>query len=442
MLLHFSKALKSFRLPNHRCLSAVPSWEKPLADEDFGFLRNVLAAPSPVGLEGAMTHGVLQERFKSFAPSHWKSHSFKGNAGVVWDSAPNQSGKEKPLTVMIMGHADKIRCQVRSVAADGKVYINSDSFLPFTLIGNEVLLFSEETPASGKYKKISGTVEAIGAIHFAPSAARTGQKGIAPEKLYLELGLSGTKSERKKQVDALGIRPGDTIIMDRPVKKCPADASNMTFSGAYLDNGLGCFVAAEVAKKLVERGDDEVFQHVRLLSAFAAYEEIGRFGSRVMVSDFEPDVLIAVDVNHDYDSAPDRGSQRDPPLRLGSGFTLCVGSVASESLNTLIEKSASENNIPMQRDMRGRDTGTDAMAGVLGNTDCAATSVGFCIRNMHTISELGHLGDVTSCIEGLYETIKHMARNKVTGESFRDMHPRLDNSERLIPKILEKETEK
>jgi putative aminopeptidase FrvX len=35
--------------------------------------------------------------------------------------------------------------------------------------------------------------------------------------------------------------------------------------------------------------------------AFATHEEIGRFGSRVLVEKLRPDVLIAVDVNHDYE---------------------------------------------------------------------------------------------------------------------------------------------
>ena len=66
-----------------------------------------------------------------------------------------------------------------------------------------------------------------------------------------------------------------------------------TFSGAYLDNGLGCFVAAEVARLVAEDGG--LGTNIRLLSAFASHEEIGRFGSRVLAAQFMPDVLIAVD---------------------------------------------------------------------------------------------------------------------------------------------------
>lgn len=89
----------------------------------------------------------------------------------------------------------------------------------------------------------------------------------------------------------------------------------------------------------------------------------GRFGSRVLAQELRPDVLIAVDVNHDYDTAPTMGAgehtrtavlcllkitnllprqardnheqnsnkeivsagkERFQPLKLGDGMTLCV----------------------------------------------------------------------------------------------------------------------
>ena len=52
---------------------------------------------------------------------------------------------------------------------------------------------------------------------------------------------------------------------------------------------------------------------------FAAHEEIGRFGSRVLVEGCKPDVLIAVDVNHDYDAAPIGKEAKNPPLKMGKG---------------------------------------------------------------------------------------------------------------------------
>ncbi|MFP4600006.1 MAG: peptidase M42, partial [Persicimonas sp.] len=114
-------------------------WNESMPEEQFALMRDILAAPSPVGLEGAMTYGVLQPYFETFAKSDWKLQQFKGHAGVVLDTHP---GQDDMFKVMVIGHADKIRLQVRSIGDDGKIWINSDSFLPMTLIGHEVKLFS------------------------------------------------------------------------------------------------------------------------------------------------------------------------------------------------------------------------------------------------------------------------------------------------------------
>lgn len=397
-----------------------------MPDEQFGFMRDILAAPSPVGLEAAMTRGVLQDRFNQhLLPKGWKTHHFQGNAGVVWDSWTDQQrtkSGEPPLTVMLAGHADKIRMQVRSISSDGKIWINSDSFLPQTLIGNQVQLFSEDG-TTGQYRRLSATVEALGAIHFAPPDYRSGKAGVKPNMLYLELGLHG--KQRQKQVEALGIRPGDSVIMDRPIERCFGPD---TFSGAYLDNGLGCFAAAEVAREVAAAGG---LKHIRLLSAFCSHEEIGRFGSRVAAAAFRPDVLIAVDVNHDYEAAPIGKDEKHSPLEMGQGPTLSVGATVSEQLNRVLEGAAQARGIALQRDVVGRDTGTDAMAGVLGNIDCAVTSIGFPIRNMHTVSELGHTGDVLAAIHTIVGALRDLdVQPRV---DFKAGHSRLDLAELMPP---------
>ena len=179
-------------------------WEGEMPDEQFARMRDILAAPSPVGLEGAMTYGVLKPYFKSFKPEDWKVRDFTGNAGIVLDTNPDE---EDRFTVMVIGHADKIRMQVRSIGDDGKIWIDSDSFLPLTLLGNEVQLFSEDPDAPWSYRTLEGgTVEAIGAIHFADRELRTGDKGIDPDDLYIELGIHG---DTEVLTEGLARRLGD-----------------------------------------------------------------------------------------------------------------------------------------------------------------------------------------------------------------------------------------
>ena len=395
-----------------------------MPERQFQFMRDILAAPSPIGLEAAMSYGVLKPYFEKIMPKSWGIHQFRGNAGIVVDTHP---GEDDRTSVMIIGHADKIRMQVRSIGSDGKIWINSDSFLPTTLIGHEVLLFSSDPRKVGQYRILEGgTVEALGAIHFAPPEMRLGKTGIEPKMLYLELQTHG--DDPKKQIEKLGIRPGDPILLNRPIRH---GFSKDTFYGAYLDNGLGCFVCAELAK-LIARAPE--LQHTRVMFTIATHEEIGRFGSAVIAGELKPDVLIGVDVNHDLKAAPGVDSQRYTPLEMGKGFTLSTGAIASEHLNSIIEIAAKAKGIPLQIDPCGRDTGTDAMAAVLAGVDAAATSVGFPIRNMHTISESAHTGDVLACIHAMDATIRKMDKDKVTPDAFRNGHPRLDQVKTLKAK--------
>ncbi|OED35486.1 peptidase M42 [Chromatiales bacterium (ex Bugula neritina AB1)] len=397
-------------------------WTQAMPDWQFELMRDIIAAPSPVGMESAMTHGVIKPCFDEFAPDTWAMHRFQGNAGVVWDTHP---GQDDMFKVMIIGHADKIRMQVRKIGADGKIWINTDAFLPCTLIGHEVTLYSEDPKKPGSYRALNGgTVEALGAIHFSEPAQRTGDKGISPKQIYLELQIHG--ENKAAQIEQLGIRPGDTLLLNRPIKR---SFSPNTFYGAYLDNGLGCFVAAEVARLVAQSGG---FKKVRCMFAFASHEEIGRFGSRVMAGVLKPDAIIAVDVNHDYVAAPNIGDRNMSPLEMGKGFTLSTGAIVSEQLNARIKTTALKHDIPIQLDVCGGDTGTDGMAGVLASIDCAATSIGFPIRNMHTISESANTSDILASIHAIFESLDSMNQEKNLHESFKSGHPRLDKADPLV----------
>lgn len=391
--------------------------------KQFDFMREILAAPSPIGLEGAMSYGVLKPMFEEIKPKSWAVQQFKGNAGIVLDTHP---GDDKKTSVMVIGHADKIRLQVRSIGSDGKIWVNSDSFLPCTLIGHEVKLFSQHPDKPGEFRTINGgTIEALGAIHFSKPAQRTGAEGIKPEMLFLELQMHG--DDPKEEIEKLGIRAGDPIILDRPIRK---GFTKDTFYGAYLDNGLGCFMVAELARLLAKKP----LKNIRVLHTIATHEEIGRFGATAVAGEMKPDIIIGSDVNHDYDAAPGLASKRMNSLSMGKGFSLSTGSITSTFLNTLIEKASRKAGIPYQMDVTGRDTGTDAMAAALAGIDSAATSIGFPIRNMHTISETGHTLDVLAAVYGVEATLREMDKmNKGKGLTRADLqneHPRLDEAKK------------
>ncbi|MGF1762179.1 M20/M25/M40 family metallo-hydrolase [Aliivibrio kagoshimensis] len=395
-------------------------WTQPMSQEQFDFMSKVLDAPSPIGFEAAMSYGVIKPEFESFMPEGWGIHQFKGTASIVFDSHP---GRDDLTSVMIVGHADKIRMQVRKIDEDGKVWINTDSFLPTTLIGHEVKVFCQDPDKAGAYKVIEGcTVEALGAIHFSTPGQRSGEQGIKPETIYLELHTHG--EERKAQVEALGLRPGDPILLDRPIKRGVAAD---TFYGAYLDNGLGCFSVTEIARTLSK----ENINNVRVLYTIATHEEIGRFGSTQVVGELRPDILIATDVNHDYEAAPGIAPRNMNPLKMGKGFTVGRGSVASEFIVQTLQNVCRDNEIPCQLDFSGRDMGTDGMAAALAGVDSAAITIGYPIRNMHTSSESAHTGDLIAAIEAIKALLRHFNElnngEGITRDYLKNSHIRLDN---------------
>jgi putative aminopeptidase FrvX len=149
-------------------------------------------------------------------------------------------------------------------------------------------------------------------------------------------------------------------------------------------------------------------------------------GSRVLAGELKPDIVIAVDVNHDYGSAPGISDRRLPNLVMGKGFTLDIGAVTSAYLNALIQQAARSQNIPFLIDAVGRDTGTDAMAAVFASIDAASASIGFPIRNMHTISETAHTGDVLASIHAIDALLDLLHSRNLSAADLRDQHPRLD----------------
>ena len=65
-------------------------WASPMPERQFNFMRDILAAPSPIGLEAAMSYGVLKPAFEKFMPKSWGIHQFRGNAGIVVDTHPGR----------------------------------------------------------------------------------------------------------------------------------------------------------------------------------------------------------------------------------------------------------------------------------------------------------------------------------------------------------------
>ena len=152
-------------------------------------------------------------------------------------------------------------------------------------------------------------------------------------------------------------------------------------------------------------------------------KRLGGLG-RVAAGSLQPDVLVAVDVNHDYEAAPNMNSKRFPKLTMGNGFTITKGSITSPAINGMLESVAKEEGIPFQLDVRERH-GHRWYGWVSSVVDAASASIGFPIRNMHTISECGHTGDVLAAVHVLNALVERLECEGVRAND-PEMHPRLD----------------
>jgi putative aminopeptidase FrvX len=88
---------------------------------DWNLLKKICSAPSPIGFEASMTFGIIEPIFKSLN-RNWIIHKFKGSAGIVLEKPGKSRSRDvsraegsSGLSAMVIGHADKIRVQVRSI---------------------------------------------------------------------------------------------------------------------------------------------------------------------------------------------------------------------------------------------------------------------------------------------------------------------------------------
>ena len=76
------------------------------------------------------------------------------------------------------------------------------------------------------------------------------------------------------------------------------------------------------------------------------------------------------------------------------------------------------------------------MAGVLASVDAAATSIGFPIRNMHTISESAHTGDILAAIHALEATLRRMDAQGYSADDFRRLPPETRSGDPGLPRTV------
>ncbi|RKR03403.1 putative aminopeptidase FrvX [Kushneria sinocarnis] len=300
---------------------------------------------------------------------------------------------EATYKVVIEGHADEISWYVNHITDDGMIYVirNGGS--------DHQIAPSKRVNVHTKNGVVPG-VFGWPAIH----TRRGGQgeeQAPKPDNIFVDVG-AGSKDE----VEALGVHVGCVITYPDEFTVLNGDK----FVCRAVDNRIGGFMIAEVARLLKERGQTLDFG---LYIVNAVQEEVGLRGAQMIAERIRPDVAIVTDVCHDT-STPMIDPKTQGANKIGAGPVIAYAPAVQNRLRERIIETAEQQQIPFQRLPRSRATGTDTDSFAYSNCGVASALISLPLRYMHTTVEMVQRSDVEQVIELIY----HSLLNIQSGETF------------------------
>lgn len=340
--------------------------------ESREFLTQLLNTPSPTGFETAGQR-VWLDYLKPYIDTYF-TDTYGTVVGVV-----NPEAKYK---VVIEAHADEISWFVNYITKEGYLYLRRNG-------GSDALIAPSKRVIIHTAKGPVPAVFGWPAIHV-----RKVEQDKAPtiETIFLDCGAASDK-----EVEEMGIHVGCVVTFEDEL---------MTLNGKFLvgralDNRVGGFMIAEVARRLKEEGKTLPFA---LYIVNAVQEEIGLRGAEMIAHRIQPDVAIITDVTHDTQSPMyDKKTQGD--LSCGKGPVVTYGPAVQGNLRDLIIDTARTKEIPFQRAAATRATGTDTDAFAYSTSGVASALISLPLKYMHTTVETVHEQDVENVINLIYETL-------------------------------------
>ena len=227
------------------------------------------------------------------------------------------------------------------------------------------------------------------AIHTRNKANEEAPK---PDNITIDVG-----AKDKAEVEKMGVHVGCVITYPDEFHVLNKDK----FVCRALDNRMGGFMIAEVARLLKENKKDLPFG---LYITNSVQEEIGLRGAEMITHTIKPNVAIVTDVTHDT-TTPMIDKKKEGHLELGLGPVVAYAPAVQQKLRDLITDTAEEKKIPFQRSALSRATGTDTDAFAYSNGGVASALISLPLRYMHTTVEMVHRDDVENVIKLIYETL-------------------------------------
>jgi putative aminopeptidase FrvX len=291
--------------------------------------------------------------------------------------------------VVIEAHADEISWFVHYITKEGFVYLRRNGGSDHQIAPSKrVNIYTEK----GIVKAVFGWP----AIHVRDAAK---EETPTLKNIFLDLGC---KSD--KEVEALGVHVGCVITYEDELM----ELNDRYYVGRALDNRIGGFMIAEVARLLKENKDKLPFG---LYIVNSVQEEVGLNGATMIARKINPNVAIVTDVCHDTQT-PMMSKIASGDLACGKGPVVSYGPAVQNNLLKLIIDAAKKNKIEFQRQAASRVTGTDTDAFAFATDGIASALISLPLRYMHTTVESVHKQDVEEVIKLIYQSIKAIKNNQ------------------------------
>ena len=287
--------------------------------------------------------------------------------------------------VIIEAHADEISWFVHYITKDGFIYLRKNG-------GSDHQIAPSKRVNIHTEKGIVKAVFGWPAIHV-----REPGKEETPslKNIFLDCGCASDK-----EVYELGIHVGCVVTYEDEL----IELNDKFYCGRALDNRIGGFMIAEVAKLLRE---NKINLPYGLYIVNSVQEEVGLRGAEMIAHHIKPNIAIITDVCHDTQS-PMMNKIQSGDLSCGKGPVLTYGPAVHNKLLKLICDTAANNAIKFQRQAASRATGTDTDAFAYSNAGVASALISLPLRYMHTTVETVHKEDVKQVIQLIFETLKHI----------------------------------
>ncbi|MCB0515951.1 MAG: M20/M25/M40 family metallo-hydrolase [Chitinophagales bacterium] len=285
--------------------------------------------------------------------------------------------------VAIEAHADEISWMVHYISDDGYLYVLRNGGMDAMIAPSKRVYIHT---AKGKVDGVVGWT----AIHLRRDAK---DEAPQPKHIFIDCGCSS-----REEVEALGIHVGCVITYTHDLMELN---NGKYFCGRAMDNGIGGFMIAQVARLLHENKQKLPFG---LYIINSVQEEVGLRGAQMIAERIRPNVAIITDVSHDT-TTPRINKQDNGDFACGKGPILTYGPAVHNKLLNHIIAVAEKENIPFQREAASRATGTDTDAFAYAAGGIPSALISLPLKYMHTTVEMAQRSDIINVIKLMYHSI-------------------------------------